>query len=306
MLNKIYICNKLIINIIQIDNKSKGFLLEDGSIKRGISGNQDNVEITCISCDRRQKIQYITQTKNGHLNKQYECFICRSEGKRNPFYGKKHTKELKKRRSKERKGTWFIGEKNGMYGKTNFDIWKEKFGIEEANRLESIRLTNLSIACMGEKNGFYGKRHSNETKAILCTATTQFMNSPEGKASCLKGGLASVAKKGRKTRPEKLVEEWLIKNNILYRYNFISTQYQYDFRILDTNIIIEVQGDFWHANPEIYPDRSKLRPRQIFKIERDKIKLQYALDKGWKILYIWEAQINRNDFSSLDGLTTTK
>ena len=43
--------------------------------------------------------------------------------------------------------------------------------------------------------------------------------------------------------------------------------YLADFVLNDTNIILEAQGDYWHGNPIIYPNPSKI---QLEKIENDK------------------------------------
>lgn len=55
--------------------------------------------------------------------------------------------------------------------------------------------------------------------------------------------------------------------------------------------VIEFNGDYWHANPNIYNDGAIIRGRTAIEIQqRDKKKLQTVLDLGFRVLTIWEAE----------------
>ena len=87
----------------------------------------------------------------------------------NPFFGKKHSEETKTKiasyEHEHVKTDWFRklrseqcqGEKNPLWGKSDYEIWIVKFGIVEADRLEAIRREKLSKANSGENNPMYGK-----------------------------------------------------------------------------------------------------------------------------------------------------
>lgn len=62
-----------------------------------------------------------------------------------------------------------------------------------------------------------------------------------------------------------------------------------DIYIPSKNLVIECDGDFWHANPNYYP--TPKYQRQIDKIERDKIKDNYLKEHGYKLLRFWEDDI---------------
>jgi hypothetical protein len=72
--------------------------------------------------------------------------------------------------------------------------------------------------------------------------------------------------------------------------------YIYDFCY--KNKIIEFNGDFWHANPSIYESSNeinnflKLSVEQIW--EKDKIKNNFAKNKGYDVLVIWERDYKNN------------
>lgn len=66
----------------------------------------------------------------------------------------------------------------------------------------------------------------------------------------------------------------------------------YDFYIPDSNLIIEVDGDFWHCNPKKFSEpKYETQKRNLI---RDKEKMQWAQENGYKLLRFWEDDINNN------------
>jgi len=66
-----------------------------------------------------------------------------------------------------------------------------------------------------------------------------------------------------------------------------------DIYIPSKNLIIEYDGDFWHCNPEKYPDGPKY-DYQAKHIEKDKIKNTYCKENNIGILRIWESEFKHN------------
>ena len=99
---------------------------------------------------------------------------------------------------------------------------------------------------------------------------------------------------------EQIVANSLLRLNILFEQQFLlmhnNNWRYYDFRILDTNVLIEVNGDFYHANPNIYniDDIMIYIDRQVTasSIWQNEInKQKFAENLGYKIIYIWEKEI---------------
>jgi G:T-mismatch repair DNA endonuclease (very short patch repair protein) len=67
----------------------------------------------------------------------------------------------------------------------------------------------------------------------------------------------------------------------------------YDFYLPKYNIIIEIDGDFWHCNPNTKYALPECKTQHI-NIENDKFKSQWALDNGYTLLRFWENDINNN------------
>jgi len=99
----------------------------------------------------------------------------------------------------------------------------------------------------------------------------------------------------KQTKPQIIINNILNKNNINYINEKTFGYYSVDNYLQDYNLIIEVMGDYFHANPLIYPNYSSLNEIQIKDIVRDKRKHTYILKYfNIEILYIWENDIKTN------------
>lgn len=74
--------------------------------------------------------------------------------------------------------------------------------------------------------------------------------------------------------------------------------YYYDFYIPELNLLIEYNGDYWHANPALYKADDLIKyPGGVYlasdRWDNDKQKQQIAIDKKFIIITIWESEINK-------------
>jgi len=104
-----------------------------------------------------------------------------------------------------------------------------------------------------------------------------------------------------------------MKNNIYYGslnkeyfiYNKDSKKiFYYDYVMNDIKLIIEFNGDYWHANPTIYVDDfyhtiRKMTAKDIWEAQKYKNKL--AENKGYQVIEIWESDY-RKDKNSVKNL----
>ena len=112
------------------------------------------------------------------------------------------------------------------------------------------------------------------------------------------------------TLPERKIREELIKRgykestDFIHQYKF-NNKFMCDFCFPQQKLIIEVDGDFWHANPNKYTDQSKLHPHQKKGIDRDKSKIAYItkVDNGsWTLLRFWESDIKKDVAKCVDKI----
>lgn len=110
-------------------------------------------------------------------------------------------------------------------------------------------------------------------KGKYCSAKCQFQHCQSG------------------TDIELIVKEYLDKYNIEYIFQYdLDGLYYPDFYLPKENIILEVQGDYWHGNPKIYTNNMLDERQRKHKI-RDRKKFGYYKHKHLKYYELWGADI---------------
>jgi G:T-mismatch repair DNA endonuclease (very short patch repair protein) len=93
---------------------------------------------------------------------------------------------------------------------------------------------------------------------------------------------------------ELRIQDILNKNSITYTANGFLYNYNFDI-IFKNKTILEIQGDFWHGNPLLYKENDiLLKGLTVKKVwEKDKKKREKLEKNGYKIVYLWESDINQ-------------
>jgi len=95
------------------------------------------------------------------------------------------------------------------------------------------------------------------------------------------------------TAPELAFEVMMKSLNIEYTSQKIVGGKIYDFFLEKYNVLIEVDGDYFHANPEKYKPED-LNEMQKKSIKTDKRKDIIAKGSGYGLLRFWESDILKN------------
>jgi very-short-patch-repair endonuclease/predicted nucleic acid-binding Zn ribbon protein len=176
------------------------------------------------------------------------------------------------------------------------DAHKGKIVSEDTK--QKISNSSKGISRNKGKQPMLGKKHSFFTKKQM---------SKKAKISFDKGERPQIAQKGIKRsletiekifakRPmnklEKFVSSILDANNIKYHFQYFlktkdSTCKSYDFKIKDTNILLEIDGDYWHGGPGVEKHFFKLEEVK----ENDLLKNQIAIENGYSLIRVWESNI---------------
>lgn len=94
------------------------------------------------------------------------------------------------------------------------------------------------------------------------------------------------------TSIEVIIQNFLKKLRIEFFTHFyikkIELAYRCDIFIPSMNFIIETDGDYWHGNPEKFPNLNKWQKEQR---KEDKLRTQQLLKKGYNVMRIWESEI---------------
>lgn len=99
----------------------------------------------------------------------------------------------------------------------------------------------------------------------------------------------------KESGPEQTVRQHLEKNQIAYRQEVQiepNSKWFFDFQVTGTNLLIEVQGDYWHCNPALYS--SPINEYQQWARRRDFAKRDYAKKLGYSVLPVWENDLKTN------------
>ena len=92
-----------------------------------------------------------------------------------------------------------------------------------------------------------------------------------------------------KTSIEVTIENILIESGVDYQYNIrLGTDFLFRADFVFGKTVIEVHGDYWHANPLTYV---VLNPMQQYAVEKDAIKKEYFESIGYTVHIIWEYEI---------------
>jgi G:T-mismatch repair DNA endonuclease (very short patch repair protein) len=189
---------------------------------------------------------------------------------------------------------------------------KKKYGVDNVSKLKSIKEKKAQtfIKNYGVDNIRKCKNFKSWLKNyMLETYGVGSLPNKNGNANSWGWKNLSLEEKQKRLKKmhsnyesiiEKKVQKLLTELNIPYTTQFFISNRSFDIKINNSNKIIEINGDYWHANPEIYNEndtfsknQTQMTAKDIWKSDSDKKKL--ANSKGYEVLYIWEKDINNKN-----------
>lgn len=234
----------------------------------------DKRPICCEDCKKICKIKKPLSAKMAWKN------MCGfNEG------GKKWSEEAKTTRR---------GDGNPMFGKT---AWNKGRGLEDpiiekmTAKRRGVKLTAehrkaLSDAShkfikSGKKRGMSGKKHSPE----VCEKIRQTV------LKSIKNGTF----KQLVSKPHLKLKNILTDLNIKFEEEKTVSFWSFDFYLLEYDIYIEVDGDYFHSNPNTrWPDGPKTKT-QIKVRQNDIKKNKYCEEHGLSLMRFWENDIMKHE-----------
>lgn len=254
----------------------------------------DRVKINCLLCNK----EFETLPNKIDNGKKYCSRLCKDlhqkelyikEG--NPVYNIEHTNEWKKWNSERMKKLWETEEH-----KEKVKIGQEKFlnengywmGTDEesVNKRENTILRKYGVKNISKISDIRDKA---DNTCLIKYGKTSFELLLEG------------SKNSKNTSIEikigKILIELGIKFETQYDIFFNDKNFRsYDFYLSDYNILIEADGDYWHANPTKYSDIELLTEIQKINIDNDKFKNNLAIENGYNLIRFWENDIRKKNF----------
>lgn len=211
-------------------------------------------------------------------------------------YGQRNPSQLQE--VKDKKASTFT--KN--YGVDN--IWKTQFFQDNLDRFYL------------EKYGIGHLDHQKKRSRLVWEKKTpkerkEWLDKSLLSEQCIRGD-----KKGYITsKPEQKISDILDSLGITHTRQFLirepNKRYYYDIYIPAFNLIIEFNGDYWHANPNKYKSNDvvffkfgEVIAQEIW--DKDKKKIDAAKNKGHNVIIIWEAETLKLDSVELKNLIENK
>jgi very-short-patch-repair endonuclease len=149
------------------------------------------------------------------------------------------------------------GENNPMYGSTAWNNGKTKFNDE--------RILKYSEK-LSEKAKLNWSKKTDEEKQIIINRLNKAM-----------------IQNRKPTIIELKIKDLLIDESIDFIKNHRINNFLVDFYLPKYNLVVECDGDYWHANPLVYKDKT-LDSIQLKNIDRDKRKEIMLKDNNIKII----------------------
>lgn len=174
------------------------------------------------------------------------------------------------------------------------DTFVKNYGVDNIRKSRAFYdwLDNFMVDKYGKKR-ITGDNHS-ELKKLY------WNNLPPEKREERINQILKNLHTGCFSKLESVISSILDEFEIPFERSFWLGRKQFDFKIKDTKILIEVHGDFWHANPKKYksndilnhPNTNGILAKDLW--EKDFKKQNLAKANGYDIIYIWESDIKEN------------
>jgi very-short-patch-repair endonuclease len=227
----------------------------------------------------------------------YCCRECKDRhqvyiysGSNNPTYGLKQSEEQKNNTSIRTKKLWENEEyRNKVKNGVSKFIKKNGYfpGTDENSKRKRRQTMVERYSIPHNWVGKYGERDCDKTTLDIYGKTSVQM-------------LIDYSHYyNKKTDIEKIFEIMLEELEIPFQSKFRLYDKEkvdfwfkeYDFLILDTNILIEVDGDYWHGNEEIFEELTNFQKSvQV----NDNIKEKFANTKGYYVVRFWGSDVKKN------------
>jgi len=195
--------------------------------------------------------------------------------------------------------------------RSNIDLTYDQISTLLPNRTRRAIITKVSELNLLRGNGKYRRKLTEENIKFIKNNYLTYTDSELAKMFEVKPlAIANVRKKnGIKKKGtevkgpssiELLVRDILDNLGIKYFHDeYLLDKYRPDFYLYDYNKVIEVNGDYFHCNPSLYPNGPKDKI-QLKTVKRDLLRHEWYMKNNIEVYYVWEKEINNNIDSVID------
>lgn len=199
---------------------------------------------------------------------------------------------------------WCQGEQNPNYGNKTLAQPEVRARYDEGLQQRSHGWTPETCQqhreqMLGPSNAMRGKQHTEATRTAI---------SEVKKRQYAEGTIRF--RRYKISAPERVFHQFLQDQGIPFhpQHHIPGVPYLYDIFIPHLNLLIEYQGDYWHANPAKYPSGTMLTIQNVGPVlvdniwARDAAKKKAAEDRGFQVVWIWETDYKKAGLQVLEVL----
>lgn len=179
------------------------------------------------------------------------------------------------------------GRNNPMYGKPS---WNLGLTSETSESMKTISEKMKNRIVTDEQK----IKMSNSAKARLIHGHTGHKHTEESKQKCRIATINRIKNgcyKQTKTKPHLIMIDLLNRLNISFENEKIIDCWSFDLYLPEYNVLIEVDGDYFHSNPNTrWKDGPKTKTQKI-NYYRDQRKNLFCKENNLKLIRFWENDI---------------
>jgi hypothetical protein len=175
--------------------------------------------------------------------------------------------------------------RNGIYEKFSQKMTGRRFKMSEETK-QKMKQAKLRFFKNGGTCWMKGRNHSEVVREKISERTRRMW---EDGAFDRGNGLW-------RSQIEKDVFDYLSERFTCKHSHRIKNRV-YDIFVEELNLMIEINGDYWHFNPELYSEnhydeRRDVRAAEIW--SRDRMKAELAIQSGYSFCCIWQKNLTEN------------
>lgn len=172
--------------------------------------------------------------------------------------------------------------RNGVYERFSQKMTGRRFKMSEEAK-KKMKQSKLQFLKNGGTCWMKGRNHSKATREKISERTRRMW---EDGAFDRGNGLW-------RSQIEKDVFDYL-SERFTCRHSYRIKNRVYDIFVEELNLMIEINGDYWHFNPEMYSENHYDKHRDVHATEiwsRDKMKSELAMQSGYSFCCIWQKNL---------------
>lgn len=191
---------------------------------------------------------------------------------------------------------WSVEAKEGRKGKNNPMYGKDSWNKGQTKDTNEV-VKRLANSLVGKKATEETRRKQSESaKKRKIHGHTGYKHSEAAREKLSRANIDKIRRgvfKQTRSKPHLAMADLLTRMGLRFEEERGIWFYSFDFYLVDYDVYIEVDGDYFHSNPDRYPDGPQTKTQKA-NAARDKRKDSFCQSNAISLMRFWESHILRN------------